>query len=143
MTSVTTPLHITGLDHIVLRCADVETTLAWYSDVLGLEGDRVEEWRAGTAPFPSVRVTAETIIDLFPASIGPISADAADDGMTPPIGHLDHVCLVADRSSVEAILSDPERYGVVDAGPRYGAQGIGTSAYLTDPDGTTVEIRHY
>ena len=47
-----TTLRISGFDHLVLRCADVETTLAWYRDVLGLAGDRVEEWRAGNEPTP-------------------------------------------------------------------------------------------
>ena len=27
--------------------------------------------------------------------------------------------------------------------PRYGAQGDGTSIYVLDPDGLTVELRHY
>ena len=30
-----------------------------------------------------------------------------------------------------------------ETGPRFGAQGIGTSVYLEDPDGNTVELRHY
>ena len=42
-----TTLSVTGLDHIVLVSADVERTLAWYSDLLGLEPVRVEEWRRG------------------------------------------------------------------------------------------------
>jgi catechol 2,3-dioxygenase-like lactoylglutathione lyase family enzyme len=28
-------------------------------------------------------------------------------------------------------------------GPRFGAQGIATSIYVHDPDGNTVELRHY
>jgi catechol 2,3-dioxygenase-like lactoylglutathione lyase family enzyme len=60
--------HITGFDHLVLRCADVDSTLAWYVDTLGLAQVRVDEWRSGVAPFPSVRVSAETIIDLVPAT---------------------------------------------------------------------------
>lgn len=134
-----TDIRIVGFDHLVLRCADVETTLAWYTEVLGLAGVRLDEWRAGDAPFPSVRVDDETIIDLIPAASGPI-ASSGDQAM---LGHLDHLCLVADQASVEAMLAEPERYGVIDSGSRYGAQGIGTSVYLTDPDGTTVEVRHY
>ena len=55
---------VTELDHIVLRCGDIETTLAWYQQQLGLAPVRVEAWRAGEVPFPSVRVNAHTIVDL-------------------------------------------------------------------------------
>ena len=53
------------LDHIVLNVTDVERSLAWYTGLLGLEGDRVDEWRAGEVPFPSVRVSEGCIFDLF------------------------------------------------------------------------------
>jgi catechol 2,3-dioxygenase-like lactoylglutathione lyase family enzyme len=54
-------LRITGFDHLVLRCADVEKTLAFYVDALRLAPVRIEEWRGGTVPFPSARVSAGTI----------------------------------------------------------------------------------
>ena len=60
-----TTLRVTGLDHIVLVSADVERTLAWYCDLLGLEPDRVDEWREGKVPFPSVRLNAHQVIHLF------------------------------------------------------------------------------
>ena len=40
-------VKVTGLDHIVLTCADVERSLAWYIECLGLSGERVDEWRRG------------------------------------------------------------------------------------------------
>ena len=49
-------MKVTGFDHIVLRCADVEASLAFYCDELGLEPERVEEWRRGEVLFPSVRI---------------------------------------------------------------------------------------
>ena len=67
-TSVDRMLDVQGFDHLVLRCIDVETTLAWYVDRLGMPPVRVDEWRAGVAPFPSVRVDEGTIIDLVPAT---------------------------------------------------------------------------
>ena len=59
-------MKVTGLDHVVFRVADVERSLAFYVDTLGLAPVRVEEWRAGTVLFPSARVDAHTIIDIFP-----------------------------------------------------------------------------
>jgi catechol 2,3-dioxygenase-like lactoylglutathione lyase family enzyme len=122
-------LRITALDHIVLGCADVERTLAWYCDLLGLEPVRVDEWRRGEAPFPSVRVDAGTIIDLIAGE--------------PTDGRLDHFCLVVEPTDLDAIAASGE-FTVVD-GParRFGACGDGTSLYVRDPDGTVVELRHY
>ena len=124
-----TTLRITGLDHIVLVSADVERTLAWYCDLLGLEPERVEEWRRGEVPFPSVRVSPTTIIDL-------IAGEPVD-------GRLDHFCLVVEPTDLDAIAASGE-FTVVD-GParRFGARGEGTSLYVRDPDGTLVELRHY
>ncbi len=124
-----TILRIVGFDHLVLRCADVDTTLAWYLDLLGLEPVRVDEWRRGEAPFPSVRIDADTIIDLVPGT--------ADDG------RLDHICIVCDPIDLGALVESGE-FDVVD-GPvgRFGARGDGTSLYVRDPDGLVVEIRHY
>ena len=111
-------ITVTAFDHIVLACPDVERTLAWYQDVLGLPPVRVEEWRAGRAPFPSVRISADSIIDLIPG--------------TPESGRLNHFCLVIEPTDV-----------VEGPVTRYGARGNGTSVYVRDPDGTVVELRHY
>jgi catechol 2,3-dioxygenase-like lactoylglutathione lyase family enzyme len=128
---MTTP-RITGFDHLVLRCADVEETLAWYVDLLGLAPVRVDEWRHGTVPFPSVRVDAGTIIDLVPAT------GTVDER------NVDHFCLVADRATVDAIAADPERFRLTgEHGVRFGARGDGWSVYVHDPDDNVVEIRSY
>jgi catechol 2,3-dioxygenase-like lactoylglutathione lyase family enzyme len=126
---MTDPLVVTAMDHIVLRCTDVEATLAWYLDELGLSPVRVDEWRRGDAPFPSVRISGDTIIDLIRGQ--------------HPDGRLDHFCLVVDQVDLAA-LATSGRFDVVE-GPamRYGARGLGTSLYVRDPDGAIVELRHY
>jgi catechol 2,3-dioxygenase-like lactoylglutathione lyase family enzyme len=126
-------LRVTGLDHIVLVVADVERSLRWYQEELGLAGVRIEEWRAGTAFFPSVRVDEGTIIDIVPDGGVPVSGR----------GNVDHFCLVVDPTDFEAVR-ESGRFEVVD-GPdkRYGARGDGISLYVKDPDGNTVELRHY
>ena len=120
---------VTDFDHLVLHCHDVETTLAWYQDNLGLAPVRVDQWRAGEVFFPSLRVNASTIIDLLPG-------DQAD-------GRLDHICLVVAPTDFDALAAGG-RFEVLD-GPdqRYGARGNGTSLYVRDPDGLTVELRYY
>ena len=45
---VTQPLaNIPEMDHIVLRTRDVEESLRFYIEILGLEVERVEQWWAG------------------------------------------------------------------------------------------------
>jgi catechol 2,3-dioxygenase-like lactoylglutathione lyase family enzyme len=122
-------LRVTALDHVVLNVADVERSLAFYCEVLGLAPERVDAWRRGEILFPSVRVDERTIIDLLAA---PRTGENAD-----------HLCLVVEPTDLDA-LATSGRFEVVD-GPatRFGARGNGTSLYVKDPDGNTVELRHY
>ncbi|MCU1375343.1 MAG: glyoxalase [Actinomycetia bacterium] len=124
-----TPLRPIGFDHVVLVVADVERSLVWYLDEVGAEPVRVEEWRAGQAPFPSFRLSGESIIDLIP---GERSGQ-----------NVDHLCIVVEPIDLAEVAASG-RFEVLD-GPdtRYGAQGNGTSLYVRDPDGNTVELRHY
>ena len=127
--SETSPVAVSGFDHLVLRCRSVETTLAWYVEVLGLPPVRVEQWRAGEVPFPSVRVNDDTIVDL-------IEGDPAPD-------RLDHICLVVEPTDLAEIATSG-RFDVLEGPvPRFGARGMGTSLYVRDPDGLVVELRHY
>jgi catechol 2,3-dioxygenase-like lactoylglutathione lyase family enzyme len=124
-------LRIQAMDHIVLVVADVERSISWYVDALGLEPLRLEEWRAGEVLFPSVRVNDSTIIDV-------LSGSRARDGV-----NVDHLCLVVEATDLSAV-AESGRFDVVE-GPvtRWGARGDGTSVYVRDPDGNVVELRHY
>lgn len=122
-------LRVQALDHIVLNVADIERSLAWYRDVLGLVGERVDEWRAGQVLFPSVRIDASTIVDL-------LAAERSGE-------NLNHFCVVVEPCDLQAV-ADSGRFDVVE-GPatRWGAQGDATSLYVRDPDGNVVELRYY
>ncbi|MGN9776415.1 VOC family protein [Micromonospora sp. H33] len=124
-----TPLRVTGFDHLVITVADVERSLGFYCGRLGLAPVRVEEWRAGQVPFPSVRVSPETIIDLVRGNRGGTNVD--------------HFCLVVEPLDWPEVI----RSGVFDVleGPvgRFGARGSATSVYVRDPDGNSVELRWY
>ena len=54
------------MDHIVLNVEDDEKMMDFYSKVLMLEAERLQEYRSGMVPFPSVRLSSSSIIDLFP-----------------------------------------------------------------------------
>jgi catechol 2,3-dioxygenase-like lactoylglutathione lyase family enzyme len=135
------PIHITGLDHIVLNVADTDRSLTFYTDVLGLKGERIEEFKAGKVGFPSVRIDEGTIIDLFPSK----RADAPAGGQKNS-GNLNHFCLVVaseDFAGISDYLAANKitiREGPVS---RWGARGRATSVYFLDPDGNEIEIRCY
>ncbi|NBE82425.1 VOC family protein [Micromonospora rubida] len=122
-------VRVTGFDHLVLTVADVERSLAFYCGALGLEPVRVDRWRAGEAPFPSVRVSPETIIDLVRGPRGG--------------SNVDHFCLVVAPLDWAGVIEA----GALDVveGPvgRFGARGSATSVYVRDPDGNVVELRWY
>jgi catechol 2,3-dioxygenase-like lactoylglutathione lyase family enzyme len=122
-------VRVTGLDHVVLLCRDVEASLAYYSGVLGLEDLDVERWRRGEAPFPSVRVSADTIIDLMPGE--------------PDGRNADHICLVIEPTDLHELAERAELNPVKGPVQRSGAHGLGWSLYVVDPDLHLIELKHY
>ena len=132
-------LQVTGLDHIVLRVADAEASIAWYVKKLGLAPERLEQWRGGEVPFPSVRVDATTVIDLLE-----VKADSQSEPGSQPTGiNLDHFALLVPGADLEDLASSGE-FSVI-RGPRalWGARGTGMGMYVADPDGHVVELRTY
>jgi catechol 2,3-dioxygenase-like lactoylglutathione lyase family enzyme len=127
--SMTVVLSVLGLDHVVINSRDVERSLSFYCDTLGLQAERVEEWRREEIVFPSVRIDEATIIDI-------LSAPRTGENMN-------HLCLTVDPTDFEALKEDG-RLDIVD-GPdiRYGAQGNGVSLYIRDPDDNLIELRYY
>lgn len=124
--------RVVGFDHLVLRVADVERSLAWYTGRLGLAGERVDEWRRGEVLFPSVRIDEGTLIDLLAG--------------VPTGVNVDHLCLVLEPGTDLDALVASGHFDVVGDGPAdglFGARGFARSLYVRDPDGTVVELRSY
>lgn len=124
-------LVVNGVDHVVFVCEDVERVLGWWTGTLGLAGERVEQWREGTAPFPSVRLSASALVDLVP---GPRTGE-----------NVAHVALDVDAPMTELAAWARERGLDVLDGPRrlFGARGTGEGLYVRDPEGNVVELRTY
>ncbi|MGE0258579.1 MAG: VOC family protein [Alphaproteobacteria bacterium] len=121
------PLRVKGLDHVVLRVSDMDRAIKFYENVLGLNVERrlseigLVQLRAGSA-----------MIDLVPQK-----EDAADGR------NMDHYAVQIESMDVETLSAHLRRHGV-DPGEvrrRYGAEGYGSSIYITDPDGNTVELK--
>ncbi|MGH7834811.1 MAG: VOC family protein [Candidatus Binatia bacterium] len=138
-------IKIVEMDHIVLNVRDIDRSLQFYIGVLGLEGERVGEFKEGKVGFPSVRINKDTIIDLFPLASGEsLKAAAANDVKLE--GNLNHFCMVVEKSNFDAALESLKTRGItIREGPvsRWGARGRATSIYFLDPDGNEIEIRAY
>ncbi len=119
---------VRGIDHLVLNVADGERAMAWYRDRLGLQPVRYDEWRAGEAPFLSLRVSDSVIIDLL---------------VTERSGeNVDHVALWVEGDLDELLAHDDV---VVDRRfeSLFGAQGHGPAVYIRDLDGNRIELKRY
>ncbi|CCH21233.1 Ring-cleaving dioxygenase [Micromonospora lupini str. Lupac 08] len=122
-------VRVTGFDHLVLTVADVERALDFYCGQLGLAPVRVDEWRAGAVPFPSVRISPESIIDLV---------EGERQGT-----NVDHFCLVVAPLDWAQVVESGAFTVLTGPVSRFGARGSATSTYVEDPDGNSVELRCY
>ena len=122
-------MRLTGPDHVVLLSPDPEKLVAWYRDELGLQPERLEEWRRKEVPFVSLRVSPTFLIDIL---------EGERTGT-----NVDHLALCADDVDLDELAASG-RFDV-EMGPAdlFGAQGTGRGLYVRDPDGNRVEIRAY
>ncbi|HEX9779339.1 MAG TPA: VOC family protein [Geopsychrobacteraceae bacterium] len=130
-----------ALDHIVLNVVDIEKMLRFYTGILQLPGERLAAFEDGKVPFPSVRLTADTIIDLFPK---PLWEKSNPEPVCRP--NLNHFCLVTERPAWHELQTRLREHNVaIDAGPveRWGAHGSGISIYFRDPEENVIEVRYY
>jgi extradiol dioxygenase family protein len=107
-----------------------------------LQPERLDEFKAGKVGFPSVRITGDTIIDLFPIK-GQV---AGQNGGEKIDGNLNHFCLVLGTDDLSGIVDYLKENEVpIREGPvsRWGARGRATSVYCLDPDGNEIELRCY
>ncbi len=119
--------EILGIDHVVLRVADLERAIAFYEGVLGAKVERRSE------SFGLVQLRAgRSLVDLIKAS------ETDREG-----ANMDHFALRIEPFDEAAIRAHLAAHGI-DAGElktRYGADGNGPSLYIQDPDGNTVELK--
>jgi len=119
--------QVKGLDHVVLRVADMDRAIAFYEQVLGLHVER----RLEEIGLVQLRAGA-SMIDLVPRT------EDEDEGR-----NMDHFAVRIETMDVPALSAHLSRHGI-DPGEvrrRYGAEGYGSSIYVTDPDGNTVELK--
>jgi extradiol dioxygenase family protein len=129
------------LDHIALNIEDDEPMIDFYTRVLMFPAERLEDYRLGNVPFPSVRINKETVIDLFPKKMWEQQIQAGRG-----FRNLNHLCVSLSRKDWEELSGRLRENDIrLREGPvqRWGAQGTGTSFYFSDPEGNVIEARYY
>ena len=128
-------MAVVGLDHLVVNTRDVEGSISFYRDVLGMEILRLDEFREGKVGFVSARVSQEIIID--------IRSTKSEDAVTP---NMDHFCLVLGPTDMDNLYEELKAKGIhmdEDVHPAWGAQGMGQQFKIWDPEGIKIELRCY
>jgi catechol 2,3-dioxygenase-like lactoylglutathione lyase family enzyme len=122
---------VEGIDHIALAVKDVERSVAWYKEVLGLERRHEDAW----GNYPAMVGIGTTSIALFPV-------EGAEPKPSPrrDVLAMRHFAFRTDRANF-----DRARRELSDRGLSLEAQhhGISESIYFHDPDGHEVEITTY
>jgi len=131
-------IDVVDLDHVAIRVTDLDASLAFYRDLLGLAVRDRDRYDAGEVPYVAV-VAGGRHVHLVPTDAG-----AVDVGS-------EHLCFllrsdaVDAREGLDAVLGRVRDagYAVEDGEPRrrYGAYGRAWAAYVRDPDGRRVELK--
>jgi catechol 2,3-dioxygenase-like lactoylglutathione lyase family enzyme len=129
-------IEIRHIDHVVLRVRDVAASKRFYCDALGCSVERESEalglhqLRAGGS-----------LIDLVPIA-GPLGK-LGGAGPGAEGRNVDHVALSLAHFDEAALRAHLVAHGIEpgDVAERYGAEGMGPSLYIRDPDGNVVELK--
>ncbi|MEX0730990.1 MAG: VOC family protein [Aquisalimonadaceae bacterium] len=125
-------MKIDRLDHLVLTVRDVEATIAFYVNVLGMEPVTFGANRKALA-------FGQQKINLHPAD-APFKPHAAE--AVPGSADL---CLITATPIGEVVAHLEQTDVTLEVGPvgRTGALGPITSVYFRDPDGNLIEVSRY
>jgi glyoxylase I family protein len=131
------PFDVRQIDHVVFRVRELERSIAFYRELLGCEIVKRRDdlglvhLRAGVSMIDLVSIDGP---------LGSKGGDAAAEGGR----NVDHLCLRIEPFDEAAIRSLLRAHGL-PADPElhlnFGAEGIGPSIYLADPDGNQIELK--
>ncbi len=122
---------IEGIDHVALSVSDIDRSVAWYGQVLGLERWHEEAWGSE----PAFVGKGSTAIAFFGARSEKSAAWIPLE--TPSFLHL---AFRADRKNFERAQKDFAERKIEYV---FQDHGISHSIYFSDPDGHELEITTY
>jgi len=125
-------MHIDRLDHLVLTVADIDRTVRFYCDVLGMEATVFGAGRTALRFGWSKMNLHQAGSELQPNALRAVAGSA-------------DLCFITD-DPLDQVQEELKENGVpLVEGPvqRTGARGVLHSVYVRDPDGNLVEISNY
>ena len=126
-------LVVSSLDHLVLTVTDIDQSVAFYCDVLGMEAEQFHPADGSTRWALTFGVQK---INLHPAD-----GVFAPHAQVPQVGSAD-LCFLSETGLDDWSAHFDQQNIVVEEGPitRTGATGPIVSLYIRDPDGNLIEI---
>jgi catechol 2,3-dioxygenase-like lactoylglutathione lyase family enzyme len=125
-------MQIEGLDHLVLTVRDLERTVAFFTDVLGMRREVTTTGRV-SLHFGRQKINLHlTAHEFQPCAAAPTPGSA-------------DLCLLVGQSLETVCRELAAKHVPVIDGPveRTGAAGPLLSVYIRDPDGNLIELSHY
>jgi catechol 2,3-dioxygenase-like lactoylglutathione lyase family enzyme len=125
-------MRIDRLDHLVLTVADIDRTVRFYCDVLGMQVSVFGGGRTALT-FGRSKINLHQVGREFKPNALHAVPGSAD------------LCLITE-DPLENVLAELAGHGIpVTEGPvqRTGALGPLSSVYVRDPDGNLIEISNY
>ena len=122
------------LDHLILAVDDLDSSVRFYADIVGLAPDGTD------GPFTVLRVSPTTVLLLSPWGSG---------------GHQHHLAFALEPDEFDAAFGRVKAAGIPygdsyhdvgnmkEPGDEMGARGMAPSLYLFDPSQHLIELRHY
>jgi catechol 2,3-dioxygenase-like lactoylglutathione lyase family enzyme len=121
------------LDHSIIPVRDVEASVRFYVEILGLEADGQD------GPFSVVRVNSETLLLLAPW--GTDGGQHLAFAMSPE--EFDAAFTRIKEADIPYGDSFHDVGNMQGPGNEFGARGMGPAVYVLDPNQHLIEIRHY
>lgn len=127
-------MDVRHIDHVNVKIptAGVDRALEFYRDTLGLEPERLEEYRAGERTLFSFRLSENSVLHVRPVDEFEPPSDLNYDHFALRVGEpIDGVKEVLEAGGVDVEReSDP-----------LGATGRAPAVYVRDPFGYLIEIK--
>lgn len=128
-------MNVRTIDHLNLRIpADsVEQAADFYGDALGFDIEGLERYESGETPFFDVRLTARSILHLWPTQAF----------VEPSDENYDHLALTVEHpiESIRAELADAGVSIERELERPLGATGRAPAVYIRDPFGYRIELK--
>jgi catechol 2,3-dioxygenase-like lactoylglutathione lyase family enzyme len=168
MFSLRPPFRLSHIDHVVIRCRNFPVMFDFYHRILGCSidepidshvgrfGGALTHLRAGSCYIDLLTYDTRHLTDEGCEAVARMHSGGAglDDGngiadvnFSPEPSTLDHLCLRIDPFDRDRLLDYFEDLNVnivkrATAGDtRLGADGVGPSLYLRDPEGNVIELK--